>query len=60
MSEYGADKNADLNKTKVLAFDQGFLPVDDGNVMQWTYNNHVVRKLARKSGKTNILFKLEN
>jgi hypothetical protein len=60
MSDYGADKKPDLNKAKILAWDNGFLPQRKANVMQWSYeDNIVVRKLANKSDGSNCLFKIQ-
>ncbi len=60
MSDYGADENPDLLKAQALAYDQGFLPFDQSNVMQWSYDNDiVVRKLARRGDSSNVLFKID-
>jgi len=59
MSDYGADATPDMAKTFELMVGQGFLPVDNSNVMQWTYGDCVVRKLANRKDHTNILFKIE-
>ena len=54
MSDYGADKNPDLNKATALAYGDGFLPIGNSNVMQWTYaGDVVVRKLANSQDKSN-------
>lgn len=60
MSDYGADTDPDMGKTYDLMVTKGFLPQDGSNVMQWTYDDGVVRKLASRQGATNILFKLED
>jgi hypothetical protein len=60
MSDYGADKNPDLNIATNLAFDKGLMNVGKPNVMQWTYSGGVrVQKLASKQGKSNMLLKLQ-
>lgn len=58
MSDYGADTDPDLEKAYQLATSQGFMPSEKTNVMQWTFIGYVVRKLANKSDKSNILFKI--
>ncbi len=60
MSNYGADDRPNIAAAQELAFTMGFLPVRRGNVMQWTYpDGIVVRKLASRQGKSNILFKIQ-
>lgn len=60
MSEYGSDSNPDLEKAYELATAFGFMPLEKTNVMQWTLDDgQVVRKLANKQGKSNILFLIQ-
>jgi len=60
MSEYGSDEKPDLNKATNLAYTLGFMPLDRSNVMQWTYpGGKVVRKLANRQDKSNILFLIQ-
>lgn len=60
MSDYGADENPNIPAAQDLAFTKGFMPLAKSNVMQWTYpNGVVVRKLANKQDKSNILFKMK-
>lgn len=60
MSNYGADEFADMNKAVDLAYDQGFLPINRTNIMQWSYNGGiVVRKLANRQNGSNCLFKIQ-
>lgn len=59
MSDYGADADPDIPKAQDLAFTKGLLPLDKTNVMQWTYpSGIVVRKLANKQNKSNVLVKM--
>jgi hypothetical protein len=61
MSDYGADSTPDLNKAQDLAYDMGFLPLRNSNVMQWTYDDDVVvRKIANRQDHSNCLFKFED
>lgn len=58
MSDYGADPDPSIPAAQQLAYTFGFMPLDKTNVMQWTYPDDViVRKLANKTGKSNVLFK---
>lgn len=58
MSDYGADKNPDLNIARHFSFDQNFTPLAKTNVMQWTYaDGVVVQKFANRRDHSNILFK---
>jgi len=60
MSDYGADADPNLILATELAYNQGFLPLDKSNVMQWTYAaGIVVRKLANKQDSSNVLFKIQ-
>ena len=59
MSDYGADANPDMERTYDLMITKGMIPLDKTNVMQWTYPDRVVRKLARRQDATNILFLLD-
>lgn len=60
MSDYGADANPDIPKAIDLAQTKGFMPLDNSNVMQWTYwGGRVVRKLANRQDKSNILFLIQ-
>jgi len=60
MSEYGSDSDPDLVKATNLAYTLGFLPIDNSNVMQWTYEDGiVVRKLANRQDHSNVLFKIQ-
>ena len=60
MSDYGADENPDIFKAQELAFTQGFMPIENSNVMQWTYDGGVVvRKLANRKDHSNCLFKIQ-
>lgn len=59
MSNYGADENPSIPHAQDLAYVKRFLPLDKTNVMQWTYpSGIVVRKLANKQNKSNVLFKI--
>lgn len=60
MSNYGADANPDLGKAFDLQITKGFISHDKTNVMQWTYEDRTVVKLANRKDKTNILFKIKN
>lgn len=58
MSDYGADKNPDLNVATEIALVQKLAPLRKVNVMQWTYPGGVtVQKYASKQGKSNLLVK---
>lgn len=60
MSDFGADKNADLNIATNLAHDKSLLPDASANVMQWTYPDGViVQKLASRKDHSNLLIKLQ-
>ena len=60
MSDYGADENPDILKAQELAYTFGFMPLENSNVMQWTYEDGVVvRKLAHRKTHSNILFKIQ-
>ena len=60
MSDYGADKNPDLNLAAKTAFTQGLAPLKKVNVMQWTYADGViVQKYASRQGKSNIHIKYQ-
>lgn len=60
MSDYGADKNPDLNIASDIAIAEKLAPLRKVNVMQWTYDNGVmVQKYASKQGKSNLLVKFE-
>lgn len=60
MSDYGADKNPDLNIATETAIVQKLAPLKKVNVMQWTYpDGVVVQKYASKQGKSNLLVKFE-
>lgn len=60
MSNYGADTKPSIAASQDLAFVKSFMPVDDANVMQWTYDHGiVVRKLARRQDHSNCLFKIQ-
>lgn len=61
MSDYGADKNPDLNIATDLVFTKGLIPLAKVNVMQWTYDSAVsVIKIAHKKTGTNISFLFDN
>lgn len=58
MSEYGSDKNPDLNIATDVTLTEGLMPFKKTNVMQWTYEHGVmVQKYASKQGKSNLLTK---
>ena len=60
MSDYGADKNPDLNIATQMAIVEKLAPLQKVNVMQWTYPSGViVQKYASKQGKSNLLVKYE-
>jgi len=60
MSEYGADKNPDLNIATIIAYEKNMCNAGKPNVMQWTYaDGHFVQKFAAKQGKSNLLLKFE-
>jgi len=60
MSDYGADTNPNISKAQQLAYEMGFLPLKNSNVMQWTYENGiVVYKLANRQDHSNVLFKIQ-
>lgn len=60
MSDYGSDKNVDMNIAQKLAFEFGFVPLDSANVMQWAGDTDApdIKIADRKSG-TNIHFRFE-
>lgn len=59
MSNYGADENPSIPAAQDLAFTKNFLPQGKPLVEQWTYlDGKVVRKLASKIDKSNVLFRL--
>lgn len=58
MSDYGADKNPDLNIATDLTIVRKLMPLKKTNVMQWTYENGVmIQKYANRQGKSNLLTK---
>lgn len=60
MSDFGADKNPDLNVATDMIFDQGLMPLQKTNVMQWTYADGIyVQKYAHRKSASNILFKFQ-
>ncbi|GAI40003.1 unnamed protein product [marine sediment metagenome] len=60
MSDYGADANPDIPAAQDLAYAQGWIPIDNSNVMQWSYpDDIVVRKLANRINKSNVLIKIQ-
>lgn len=59
MSDYGADAEPDMAKTYDLTTTKSMLK-HKCNVMQWTYPDRVVRKLARRQDHSNCLFKVED
>lgn len=60
MSDYGADKNPDLNIATDMVFVQGLIPLDKVNVMQWTYDSAIsVQKYAHKKSSSNLLVKFD-
>ena len=60
MSDYGADKNPDLNIATEITKVQKLMPGDKANVMQWTYAGGVlVQKYARKANSSNLLVKFD-
>ncbi len=60
MSDYGADKNPDLNIATGIAKVQLLLPDPKANVMQWTYpNGVVVQKFASRRDGSNCHIKLQ-
>lgn len=61
MSDYGADKNPDLNIATDLTKVEKLLPHENTNVMQWTYENGVkVQKYASRQDKSNLLVKFQS
>lgn len=60
MSDYGADKNPDLNLATEITKVQKLMPGDKANVMQWTYADGVlVQKYARRADGSNLLVKFQ-
>jgi len=60
MSDYGADKNPNLNIATDITKVQKLMPFDKTNVMQWTYaGGKFVQKYASRQGKSNLLVKYE-
>lgn len=60
MSDYGADRNVDLNIARDMIFDKNFMPMEKSNSMQWSYaTGTFVQKYARKADHSNILFKID-
>ena len=60
MSDYGADKNPDLNLATKTAITEKLAPLTKVNVMQWTYTDGVIiQKYASRQGKSNLLIKYE-
>lgn len=59
MSDYGADSEPDIAKAWDLIFMKNFTPAEKVNVMQWTYPDRVVRKLARRKDHSNVLIKMD-
>lgn len=60
MSDYGADKNPDLNIARSMVFDNGLMPVGDANCMQWSYDDgDFVQKYARRKDHSNVLVKID-
>lgn len=60
MSDYGADKNPDLNIATEVTIVQGVLPLPKTNVMQWTYPDDIfVQKYAHKKSSSNLLVKFK-
>ena len=60
MSDFGADKKPDLNFATEFAIEEKIAPLDNVNVMQWTYaQGEFVQKYASKQGKSNLLIKFE-
>jgi hypothetical protein len=61
MSDFGEDKNPDLNIATEIALVKKLAPMQKVNVMQWTYPGGViVQKYASKQGKTNLLVKFQS
>lgn len=61
MSDYGADKNPDLNIATDLAFNQAFLPLAKANVMQWTHDSAISTiKIAHRKTNSNVHILLDN
>jgi len=55
MSDYGADKNPDLNIATEITKTECVLQNDDANVMQWTYaDGHISQKYASRRDKSNL------
>jgi len=60
MSDYGADKNPDLNIATTLTQIDAVMPNPKTNVMQWTYADGIlVQKYARKRDKSNLHVKFD-
>lgn len=60
MSDYGADKNPDLNLATQITKTDKVLPLDKSNVMQWTYPGGViVQKYANKQNASNLHVKFQ-
>lgn len=60
MSDYGADKNADLNIATDTTKVDALMPFDKTFVSQHTYDAGVlVHRYASRNGKSNLLIKFE-
>lgn len=60
MSDYGADKNPDLNIATELTKVGRVLPCEKTNVMQWTYPDGIlVQKYARRKDASNLHVKFD-
>ena len=60
MSDYGSDKNVDLNIARKMIFANNFMPMSKSNSMQWTYaDGTFVQKYARRADHSNIHFKID-
>ena len=59
MSDYGADVDPDIGDGWELAHADNFISTEKVNMMQWTYADRKVIKLANKIGHSNILFLID-
>jgi hypothetical protein len=59
MSDYGSDSDPNVVTGWDLAETKKLLPVENKNMMQWTYLGRTVVKIASKWGKSNLLLKLD-
>lgn len=59
-SDYGADKNADLNVATESTKTQGLIPYDKTWVSQHSYDDGIfVQRYASRQGHSNVLVKYE-